>query len=441
MSGTVDPSPAAPPLAEATPSGEPGGVAFRTLGCKVNRVEGESVAASLLTAGARIVDEDAAHVVVISTCTVTGEADAKSRKAIRHALSAPGKPVVVVTGCGAAVDPDALRALGDRVIVESDTDLVAMRVAEQLALSPQAAPTPRARAGEGFRTRALLKVEDGCDAFCAYCIVPHARGVPRAVPLDQVASEARALVAAGVREIVLTGINIGRYDHDGAGLSAVVETVAASGIERLRLSSIEPLDLTPAFLQMLSCTQAFCPHLHVPLQSGSDPVLSAMGRRYSAAQYAERIEAARRAIPGLAVTTDVLCAFPGETDAQAEETLRFCEDIGFAALHVFRFSAREGTPAATMPGRIEPRVSAARSAALRAYGERLHAARATRRAGACARVLVEAAAPDGSGRGRTEDYLRVRVGDAASLVGRIVDVRLGLDSDGALSGMIEPCAC
>ncbi len=206
--------------------------------------------------------------------------------------------------------------------------------------------------------------------------MPYARGVPRAVPLDRVAADARDLVAAGTREIVLTGINIGRYSDGAAGLADVVAAVAASGVERLRLSSIEPLDLTPEFLQRLSDTPSFCPHLHVPLQSGSDAVLSAMGRRYTAAEFAERISAARDALPGLAVTTDVLCGFPGETEADAAETLRFCEDLGFSALHVFRFSARAGTPAANMPGQVDPRVAAA---------PRLGAAR-TRRAsarGAC----------------------------------------------------------
>ena len=194
----------------AAPSLLPRGVAFRTLGCKVNRVESETMAAELLGRGARIVDEAEAGVVVVSTCTVTGEADAKARKAVRHALASPGEPVVVITGCAAALNPAALASLGDRVVVEPDKSRVAGRVAELLGLSAVAL-SAGARTGEGFRTRALLKVQDGCDAFCAYCIVPYARGVPRAVPLGELADEAKALVAAGAREIVLTGINIGRY--------------------------------------------------------------------------------------------------------------------------------------------------------------------------------------------------------------------------------------
>lgn len=422
---------------------EPLGVAFRTLGCKVNRAESESIAAELLGRGARIAEESSADVVIVSTCTVTREADAKDRKAIRHALGAPSAPLVVVTGCGAALDPGTLLALGDRVMVESDKSRVAGLIAEHFGLPSAIAPEdPTAgRRGAAFRTRALLKVQDGCDAFCSYCIVPYARGVPRAVPIDEVARQARELVASGTREIVLTGINIGRYADGNARLTDVVAAVAASGVERLRLSSIEPLDLTPEFLRLTSSTPAFCPHLHVPLQSGSDSVLSAMGRRYTAAEYAERIEAAREALPGLAVTTDVLCGFPGETDLDADETLRFCEHLGFASLHVFRFSARSGTPAATLADPVDPRTIAARASSLRELSGRLRAAHVAGRVGSVGCVLVESAGGDGVGRGTTEDYLRVSVPDLSASVGRTVRVRLHLDANGALSGRPEAGAC
>ena len=421
------------------PSLLPRGVAFRTLGCKVNRVESETMAAELLGRGARIVDEVEAGVVVVSTCTVTGEADAKARKAVRHALASPGEPVVVITGCAAALNPAAFASLGERVVVEPDKSRVAGRVAELLGLSAVAL-SAGARTGEGFRTRALLKVQDGCDAFCAYCIVPYARGVPRAVPLGELADEAKALVAAGAREIVLTGINIGRYVDGEATLADVVGAVAASGVERLRLSSIEPLDLTPAFLEVLARTASFCPHLHVPLQSGSDAVLSAMGRRYSAAEYAERIAEARSALPGLAVTTDVLCGFPGESDEDAEQTLLFCDSLGFSWLHVFRYSARPGTPAAAMPAQVPHTVTAARAGRLRACAEHLRVAHVARRLGAFASVLVETAEADGVGRGTTEDYLRVSVPGAASQLGNTLRVRLAVDAAGALTGVPEPGA-
>jgi threonylcarbamoyladenosine tRNA methylthiotransferase MtaB len=419
---------------------DPVGVAFRTLGCKVNRAEAETIAAELLGLSAHVVDEADARVVVVSTCAVTGEADAKARKAVRHALRLPSAPVVVVTGCGVVVDPEAVSALGDRVVVEPDKDRVASRVSELLRLSAMP-PVKGVRAGEGFRTRALLKVQDGCDAFCSYCIVPHARGVPRGVPLDQIAAQAAELVDSGAREIVMTGINIGRFSDGDAGLADAVEAIAASGVERLRLSSIEPLDLTPALLGVLSSTPSFCPHLHVPLQSGSDAVLSAMGRRYTTAEYAERIADARASLPGLAITTDVLCGFPGERDEDAEGTLRFCEAIGFSSLHVFRFSARPGTPAALLPERIDPRTAAARASLLRACGERQRAKHAASRAGSLACVLIETVGADGVGSGTTEDYLRVAVRHASALVGRTVEVRLAQDADGALWGEPKPGAC
>jgi threonylcarbamoyladenosine tRNA methylthiotransferase MtaB len=402
-------------------------VAFRTLGCKVNRVESDAVAAELLGAGASVVAEDEASVIVINTCTVTGEADAKARKAVRHALRAAQAPVVVVTGCLASLDPNGLQALGDRVVVESDKTKVAGRVRELLGIADGGCDSPVVRSGDAFRTRALLKVEDGCDNFCTYCIVPHARGGPRAVPLEHVAAEAKRLVAAGVREIVLTGINIGRYrdEESGADLAALIDTLAATGISRLRLSSIEPPDLDERLLAVLSATPAVCEHLHVPLQSGSDAVLGAMGRTYTAEQYAERIQAARTALPGLAVTTDVIGGFPGETPEQHAETLAFVRRIDFAKLHVFRYSVRTGTPAALM-AQLPPAVIAARAAELRTLGDQLRGRFLARRLPATAGVLVESVEGDDA-TGTTRDYLRVRVLCPGAGVGEVRECALTAD--------------
>ena len=401
-------------------------VAFRTLGCKVNRVESDSIAAELLGRGARIVEEDEAEVVVINTCTVTAEADAKARKAIRQALKAEREPVVVVTGCLAALDTPALRALGGRVVVESDKERVAARVADLLGLDAlaESRASTAARAGAGFRTRAALKIEDGCDNFCTYCIVPRARGVPRGVPLAEVLAEAEVLVAAGVREIVLTGINIGRYRDSatGADLAGLIVAVARTGIQRLRLSSIEPPDLTERLISALAETPAVCEHLHVPLQSGSDAVLSAMGRAYSTGEYRRRLAVARAAIPGLAVTTDVIAGFPGETDEAHAETLAFVEEMGFAKLHVFRYSVRPGTPAAAMV-QVAPEVRSERAAEIRALGDGMRRRFAASRMGCDAEVLVERVV-DGLVSGTTRDYLKVsgpapkdaKAGDVVTLI-------------------------
>lgn len=409
-------------------------VAVRTLGCKVNRAESETIAAELLGRGVRMAAEDEAAVIVINTCTVTGEADAKGRKAVRRALGAARRPVVVVTGCLAALDRGALSELGERVVVEADKARVPEAVARALNLAPDcgdvARPAAVQRVGDAFRTRVALKIQDGCDAFCSYCIVPHARGVPRSVGLSAIVTEAESLVAAGARELVLTGVNVGRYADSvsAARLPDVLRAVTATGVARVRLSSIEPLDLTPELLGAMAASPAFCAHLHVPLQSGSDEVLSAMGRTYTTAQFADRIAAAREALPGAVFTTDVIAGFPGESASQAAETLAFCEAVGFAKLHVFRYSPREGTPAAARSDHIPPADKSARATVLRELSARLEHAQALVRAGTHAEVLVEHvfSAPEGHriAEGTTREYDRVRFPAEGERAGELVEVTL-----------------
>ncbi|NTW27995.1 MAG: tRNA (N(6)-L-threonylcarbamoyladenosine(37)-C(2))-methylthiotransferase MtaB [Coriobacteriia bacterium] len=417
-------------------------VALQTLGCKVNRAESERFASELLGCGVRLAVEDEADVIVINTCTVTSEADAKARKAVRRALKSAGHPLVVVTGCLAAIDGASLSALGDRVVVEADKSKVSARVAGLLGVDSGESVfgAPRAtRAPGAFRTRAAVKVEDGCDAYCSYCIVPFARGVPRSVPLTEVTSQVEALAEAGVREIVLTGINIGRYRDPvtGTDLAGLIEAVAGSGVARLRVSSIEPLDLTARLLDTLARAGAACAHLHVPLQAGSDAVLSAMGRAYTTAEYAERIEAARSRIPGLTVTTDVMVGFPDETDEQAAETRAFCERMGFSKLHVFRYSRRPGTLAAAMSGQVLAPVKAARAAALRDVGDALRRRFERGRIGGEAIVLVESI--EGAiAVGTSEDYLRVRFPAAEVGRGDLVKVRVtAVEADHVLGETIQ----
>lgn len=392
-----------------------------TLGCKVNQTESEAIAAGFGHRGAGCAPADA-DVVVVNTCTVTGEADHKARKAVRHALALPRSPIVIVTGCLAALDADGLRSLGEQVVVEADKERVGARVVEALdalgeAVSEATVPTEARPA----RARAQLKVEDGCDAFCAYCIVPYARGVPRAVPAERVVAEAERLAATGVSEIVLTGINIGRYDDDG-GLPGLLARVAATGVARIRISSIEPGDLTPQLLEAASATPAFCAHLHVPLQSGSDAVLSRMGRPYDTARYTAAVEAARAAFPDIAISTDIIVGFPGETDAEFAETLAFARATGFSRLHVFRYSQRAGTRAADMPDQVPPAVRAGRSAQLRTLGESLSLGYAEARVGHTVEVLVERVS-DCIAEGTTREYMRARVPSASAQPGRLLTAR------------------
>jgi MiaB-like tRNA modifying enzyme len=418
----------------STPDRAGPSVHVRTLGCKVNRVDSEQIAAALVGGGVRLVPESEATVVIVNTCTVTGEADRKARKAVRHALASPARPVVVVTGCLAALDAEGLESLGDRVVVEPEREQVAARVSALLGMAVPSIAAP-VRSGEGFRIRAGVKVEDGCDAFCSYCIVPYARGVPRSVSLDRVLQEVERLNSYGTAEVVLTGINIGRYDSGGVGLAGLVEAVAATGIRRIRVSSVEPLDLTGELLDVFAATPQLCPHLHVPLQSGSDSILRAMERGYAADDYLERIAAVRTKLPGAALTTDVMAGFPGESESEFEETLALVREVGFTRLHVFRYSKREGTAAASMPSHVSPVESARRAAMLRAEDKQLRAAYAASRQDGEAEVLVEEVATDDVGAvatGTTGDYLRVRLRAGEIAPGDLVRVRLGRVESGVL---------
>jgi threonylcarbamoyladenosine tRNA methylthiotransferase MtaB len=413
---------------------EPVKAAVRTLGCKVNRAESETIVAELLGRGVLLAGEDEADVIVVNTCTVTGEADAKARKAIRQALAASKSPLVVVTGCLAAVDAAMLEALGDRVVVEADKRRVTARVSERLFLADKGAPVTRT--GPAFRTRVMLKIQDGCDAFCSYCIVPSARGVPVSVPLADVAREAAGLAAAGVKEVVLTGVNLGRYADGGARLGEVVSAVAAAGIGRIRLSSIEPQDLTDEFLGVLSELPGVCPHLHVPLQSGSDAVLGRMNRGYDVERFEQRIAAARQALDGLAVTTDVIVGFPGESDADFEMTRAACERIGFAKLHVFRYSARKRTPAADLADQVAPAVRRERAASLSEAGNSLRTSYLESRVGAETEILVEKRVGDVV-TGTAPDYCSVSAAGAlGARAGELLRVRLVGARAGALIGEI-----
>jgi len=409
-------------------------VAMRTLGCKVNQAEAESIAAELLGRGVEIVDEEDAEIVIVTTCTVTGEADRKARKAVRHALRLPAEPMVVVTGCLAAIDGAELAAFGDRVVVEADKSAVAARVGA-LVKRTRRGKGPAVRAGAAFHTRAMVKVQDGCDAFCAYCIVPHARGVPTSVPHAQVLAEVERLVSAGVAEVVLTGINIGRYDDDGLRLPDLLRAVAATGVRRVRVSSIEPEDVTEAFVEAAAETPAFCRHLHVPLQSGCDRTLAAMGRRYDTAGFAEMLARARARLPGLAVTTDVLVGFPGETDVDFAQTLTFVRECFFTRLHVFRYSVRAGTRAAALPGRVPPEILATRAAAMRHLDAACRRAFSASMVGETAELLVERIieSPEGPmAVGTTREYLHVSAPGAGRTVGEVAEVRIAAMEGGRL---------
>ena len=416
---------------------EPPRIALRTLGCKVNRTESEALAEALAGVCSVVMDSDqCADVVVINTCTVTGEADAKARKAVRHALSG-GAGAVLVTGCLAAIDPRGLQALDPRIVVETSRAALPRRVAELAGVDLEGRAPIAVASGTLGRTRVMVKVQDGCSQRCSYCIVPDARGLPWSVPAADVLARVDALAQAGTPEVVLTGVNIGRYADraDAPDFAALVAAVAATPIARVHLSSIEPLDLDERLLGVLSGSPKIVPHLHVPLQSGCDRTLDAMRRGYDSGRFAEALRAAREAVPGLSVTTDLIAGFPGETETDFAESLAFVERGGFTRLHVFRYSLRAGTPAAALPDQVAPAVKAARARALRDVSQRLLFVHARARVGTEVTACIERVCGD-SARGTADDSLSVEVPAAGLVRGQVVGVRIDSGDEQGYRGTV-----
>lgn len=395
---------------------------IHTFGCKVNRAESERIAASLLSSGWQQADASSADIALVNTCTVTGEADVKNRKLIRSLLRA-GCPHVLVFGCAVQVEAGHYAELGSNVVCESDKSRVVERAYTLVGLPPQVqaplAPALPDRIDAGFRTRVDVKVQDGCDNACTYCIVHVARGPARSVPADAVVSEVARLAADGVGEVVLVGIDLGAYRSEGLDLAGLLQRcIDETDIARLRISSLEPQNLTDSLVECLARSEGrICRHLHLCLQSGSDKVLAEMARPYTAAQFEEKVAMLKSRVPGIALSTDVIVGFPGETDEDFADTCALVERCGFMRLHVFRYSRRPGTPAAERADQVAPEVMARRSAILRELGQRLAAADARSRVGRCEQVIVER-----PGRGTSESYHPVRL-DAALPEGSLAAVR------------------
>ena len=373
-------------------------VAFVNLGCRVNRVELDAIARELELAGVEVAPEDEADAIVINTCAVTGEAEAKARKAVRHAAGLAGEPAVVATGCVASLFAEELEALADNVIVEANKDAVATRVIEKLGIAcgieapgASAAAMPGHAVTPTGRMRPGLKIQDGCDNQCTYCIVWKARGAARSVAAYEVIEGVRSLMAEGAREVVLTGIDLGRYSYDGLDLADLLERILAeTDIARVRISSIEPAGITDRLLSVMAGSNGrVAPFLHIPLQSGCDATLARMGRPYTSAEYLDVVARARKALPGVAIACDLIVAFPGETEGEFAESLATCEKAQFAKMHVFRYSRRPGTPAAAMEGQVPPEVSAERSRVMRELATCMRSAYAASLVGTEQLVLVE----------------------------------------------------
>ena len=382
----------------ASVAGQPARVAFVNLGCRVNRVELDAIARELAGYGAEVADEQTADAIVVNTCAVTGEAEAKARKAVRHAASLPGGPVVVATGCVASLFAGELEALAENVAVEPNKSEVAALVASRLGLAKglEAPGASRAEApGHAVtptgRMRPGLKIQDGCDNRCTYCIVWKARGAARSTSPADVLAGVKALVADGAKEVVLTGIDLGRYEFEGLGLAGLLERILSeTSVGRVRLSSIEPAGVTDELLRVMAASNGrVAPFLHIPLQSGCDATLARMGRPYTSAEYLEVVQRARKALPGVAIACDLIVGFPQETDEEFAESIATCERCGFAKMHVFRYSRRPGTPAASMEGQVVPEAAAQRSRAMRELASRLRSDFVANLVGTEQLVLVE----------------------------------------------------
>ena len=356
--------------------------AFLTLGCKVNQYESQAMEARFRALGYEIVPAgEAADVCVVNSCTVTAAGDKKSRQALRRLRREHPQAVLVLTGCLPQTDPEAAAALPEADIVlgvrergESPANVerflqTGERIVAVRAHEPGEPFEPLAALGDGDHTRAFLKIQDGCTQFCAYCIIPFARGPLRSKPLDELRAEVLTLAAAGYREVVLAGINLSLYGREqGLRLPDAVEAAAAvPGIERVRLGSLEPELLTDADIARLAAVPELCGQFHLSLQSGCDATLARMNRHYTTARYREIAAALRGAFPGCAITTDVITGFPGETEEEFSATCRFVEEMGFAMVHIFPYSERRGTAAASLPDPVpveERRRRAARLAAV-----------------------------------------------------------------------------
>ncbi len=411
--------------------------AFHTLGCKTNHYETEALRKQFAEAGfIEVPFGQAADVSLINTCTVTGEAGRKSRQMIRRARKANPQAVVVALGCHSELDQSGLDAdiiigtSGKSQALNQVLNLMADEDRDKLLLLET---DPQAYEDLGLvdsqsETRAYIKVEDGCNNFCAYCTIPLARGRVRSRPEEQILAEAKALAAAGYREIVLTGIHVCSYGTDlGRPSYAVMELAKKLGqidqLKRIRLGSLEPQSVTEQFVELAMQNPKVLPHFHLSLQSGSDTVLQRMGRHYLTQDYRRVVQRLRLAYDNPGITTDIIVGFPGESDEEHAESLAFCREIGFSRLHVFRYSRRDGTRAAAMKGQISPAVIAARSQDLLAAADEMALAYHRTQVGRQQAVLLEKERPDGLFEGYSPEYVPVRVEPKPGyLPGQVVQV-------------------
>lgn len=430
-------------------------VAIHTLGCRVNQEDSQAMLSELLQSGyTQVAFTEKADIYIINTCTVTHLADRKSRQVIRKAVKTNPEALVVVTGCFAQTHSEeaaAIAGVGLVLGVEEKAHLVKLLasrlsgqdIAVQVSdLEAVDTFTPISQEiGSGDRTRGFLKIQDGCENFCTYCIVPYARGKVRSLPRKQAVAFAEKMVAAGYSEIVLSGIHIGAYGKDlaaGENLARLVGDIAEiPGLARLRLGSIEPMEVTTELLAVVRDHANICRHFHIPLQAGCDKTLAAMGRDYTTADYAKVITCMKELFPDVAVTTDVIVGFPGETEEDFQAGYDFIAEMGFSKIHIFPYSIRPGTPAAEYPEQVDSAVKKKRCDTLEQLAKKLTERTMSAYIGKEVTVLLEQpcrVAGKDYWQGYTEHYLPALVEGSNEEKGKIIKVLVKFVQNGIMYG-------
>ena len=433
-------------------------IAFYTLGCKVNQADTASMENLFLRSGHQLVSFDGeADVYIINTCVVTNTGQRKSRQTIHRAIRKNPNALIVVTGCYPQTAAEEVKAIAgvDMIIGNQDRAQIVRLVEERLVhrqtdtldavhkLTASTAFEEMAAGDITDKTRAFLKIQEGCNQFCTYCIIPYARGPLRSRSLESIRTETQRLISAGFKEIVLIGIHLGCYgkeNPDGPTLYDAVKTVLdVPGVQRLRLGSLESVEVEPRLLTLMQEDARFCRHLHLPLQSGCDKTLQAMHRPYTTAKFKTLLADIKTKVPDIAITTDVIAGFPGETEADFETTCKFAESCGFSKMHIFPFSARKGTPAEKFAGAVTEAVKKERADILGRIDGTMHKAFLQAMVGQTAEVLFEQPAGEDYFEGLTGNYQRVFVKSGGrNLGGEILPVKItAFDGEKLLGEIIK----
>ena len=424
-------------------------VAFNTLGCKLNFSETSTIGRQFAKAGYTAIPfDEAADVYVINTCSVTDFADKKCRQIVRRALKTAPDAFVIVTGCYAQLKPDEIAEIpGVDMVMGAGEKFKILDYLDDLKKLPgkgfvHAGEIKAVNSFEnafsfGDRTRSFLKVQDGCSYKCTFCTIPQARGASRSNTVESIVQNAREIAKLGAKEIILTGVNIGDFGNGTEVIEGVrpkkealfIDLIKAldqvEGIERYRISSIEPNLLTAEIIEFVATSKRFMPHFHIPLQSGNNRILKAMKRRYKRELFAERVASIKKAMPHACIGVDVIVGFPGETEADFKDTYRFIQDLDVSYLHVFTYSERPNTPAVEMDGRVPMQERRARNQMLRILSEKKRAAFYAAFEGQQMDVLVEQSRKDGFLTGFTKNYIKVELPEAEATVNDILPIQLG----------------